>query len=335
MKKLFVFLSVFALVTATFFSCKKDDKGDKTDDKGDKTPVNTYDGTYKGAAFLNGVEISQFTLNVTEGIITGSFSASGGVAVVTGNVYQGGNMEAVVTMSDNSKVNLNGKIADNKMSGTWTDDEGLSGTFEATKSGGSETKQYEGKYSGEVNAGQQQIGTWEFTIIDGEVAGLVETALTPNPMPMTGDVQANGTIDAEIISMDGSTYQLSATIKDNELTGSWSNLGLEGTLSGTKESSDANHNFDGAYEGQVNKNGAVIGTWNLNIAKNQAIGYYEEDGFEILVRGAVSTDGRIIFNTYKEEDYYINASATIEGNSLSGNWSNSDGESGTIVGQKK
>lgn len=194
------------------------------------------------------------------------------------------------------------------------------------------TTAFDGKYSGKVSQEGVHIGTFSF-----DVSG---TTLSGNyngfdvDFSFEGAVNESGEVDISIFfAGDNSTTTVNASISGENLSGTWTN-NLEGE-SGSVLGSKATQEFDGRYVGDVLVSGTEVGTFDLTITDALLSGTYLEEGTSYNINGYTNINGDISFNMYFEEDLSISTiNASIEGNNLTGTFSNTLGDSGTISGSK-
>ena len=113
--------------------------GTWSDNEGENGTVNgttettDFDGTYIGTAMSQGFEIGSFVVTILNGQINGSYTEEGVTTAVNGFVSSAGNISFNIVFSDGVIASIVGSVNSTTISGTFSNTEGMSGTFSGTK----------------------------------------------------------------------------------------------------------------------------------------------------------------------------------------------------------
>lgn len=94
--------------------------------------------------------------------------------------------------------------------------------------------------------------------------------------------------------------------------------------------------FDGNYNGIVSQSDVYIAVWQMTVENGLASGYIN-DGSSVSIdfHGTVYEGGKLTFKTTLADGTLVDVDMRMDQNgSTTGNWSNSDGESGSIAGSE-
>lgn len=201
-------------------------------------------------------------------------------------------------------------------------------------SGGTVTA-FDGKYKGSFEMGGMEAGTWECTITNGAINGSMTQMGTSRNF--TSTIKSNGSFAFEVTGIDGSKVKVQAMVVGTTVSGTWTSEGESGILYGEKISdggSNPGDSFDGSYQGTASEGSTVVGTWQMTVSDGKANGTFVQAGASYSFSGTVQSTGTLNFSVSPEPGYTVVASLKIEGTSVSGTWADSEGDSGTISGQK-
>jgi len=189
---------------------------------------------------------------------------------------------------------------------------------------------FDGSYNGIVKIGTVQIGTFSLTVTSGQVVGFFEDGF--DVTQFTSTVNASGAFVVNISYPDGYAITGNLTISGTSIIGTWSdNEGGSGTVNGTTETTD----FDGTYVGTATVQGTEIGSFLVTILNGQINGSYTEEGVTTAVNGFVSTAGNISFNIVFDDGVIASIVGSVNGTTISGTFSNTEGMSGSFTGSKQ
>ncbi|UXP32921.1 hypothetical protein N6H18_02995 [Reichenbachiella agarivorans] len=91
--------------------------------------------------------------------------------------------------------------------------------------------------------------------------------------------------------------------------------------------------YDGDYAGIASQSGIQIGIWEMSIADGLAFGYYYDGSEWIAFNGVIYADGKLKFGMTLSNGVLVDVTLVIDDNlNVSGKWSDSDDEKGTIEG---
>ncbi len=310
-------------------SCSKSDSG------GEGTGVTKYDGKYKGNSFIDNQVLGSWEMNITNGNISGEYVQGGEVSALSGSVSESGAMNISFKDDEGTQVTINAVVQNGKITGTWSNGEGQSGTIEGEKEDdGNNSNELDGSYSGIATLNGTNAANWNFVIIQNKISGTF-TDMTGTAF-IIGNANSNGASSIEIVYDNGAIVNAALQISGGNVSGTWNADGNSGDITGKKDNNNTSNNYDGSYEGQAFMDGEGIGSWTMIIKNNVAEGSYSGEEASGSVKGIVTATGSIKFNAYfPEEDYVVNVKATITGNKVTGTWNDNEGDSGTLSGNKK
>ena len=94
----------------------------------------TFDGSYSGTASVGGQEIGSFSISISQGKISGTYSEEGESTSINGYVTPTGTISFNIFFSDGTITSISGTVSGNTISGAFSNNLGDSGTFSGTKS---------------------------------------------------------------------------------------------------------------------------------------------------------------------------------------------------------
>lgn len=314
------------LMMAFCISCSKSDKHSDS--------VSDFDGQYTGHTYYGTQLLGNWVMEIKEGKVTGSYIQGTEMAMIAGTVSASGKLNVKINYADGTNVTVDATIANGKITGTWDNGGGMSGTLSGEKADDEEQNNFrhDGSYSGTATLNGINAADWNFVMVQHKVSGTF-TDMTGVAF-MTGDAKSDGEVAIDIVYDNGSIVKASLQITGTGISGTWTADGHTGNMNGEKEGNNASHHYDGVYEGEAYIQDQGIGAWIMIVQNNTAVGSYTGDGESGTVKGIVTSTGAVLFNAYEEDDFIVNVKATIHGNDITGIWRNSDGESGTLSGKK-
>lgn len=326
MKKIVTALSFMLIVF--MLSCNKNDDGSS------KSGSNAFDGMYKGQTYYNNTAIGTWSMTIQNSAVLGTYIQDGETANIKGTVAASGKLNLSIDYPDGEKITVDATISNGIITGTWYNGDGMSGTLSGEKEDeGSNSNQLDGSYSGTATLNGVPAANWNFVIFNNRVSGTF-TDVTGVAF-IIGNANSTGTTTIEIVYDNGSIVNAALQISEGNVTGTWSADGNSGDVTGKKDNNNNTNKYDGTYEGEAFMDGEGIGSWTMIVKDNIAEGTYSGEEASGGVKGIVTSTGAVKFNAYQEEDFVVNVKASINGNNVTGSWSNNDGESGILSGSKK
>jgi uncharacterized protein (TIGR02145 family) len=281
-----------------------------------------FDGTYNGVTVLEG--LSSFSMFVSNGEVSGSLTVENESSDITGFVSAAGDLVAfVLDNASATTASIEASIEDGSLNGSWTTASGESGSLVAAE----ENSTFDGSYHGIAIRGGEQIGAWSLNISDGVASGSYRES--GESASLGGIVSPQGKLQFEIVFEDEVVTSVSASIANGAISATWFNTDDE---SGTAKGTMAHTTFDNIYEGTASLGGQEIGSWTLTIADGEIDGEYKQEGETSPIRGFVTSAGELYAGIDFGDELFVTIEGSIEDDALTGSWSNSDDESGTISG---
>lgn len=216
------FLSL--LITGFLISCGGGDE------KSNEGTSSAYDGSYNGIVKIGSVQIGTFSLTISEGSVVGFFEDGFEVTQFTSTVNASGVIVVTISYPDDYVITGNLTVSGTSIVGTWSDNEGETGTVTGT----TETTDYDGTYTGTASAEGFEIGSFTVTILNGQINGSYTE--DGESTSVNGFVSNAGNISFNIAFSDGVIASITGAVSGSTMSGTFSNTeGMSGTFTGTKQ----------------------------------------------------------------------------------------------------
>lgn len=190
-----------------------------------------------------------------------------------------------------------------------------------------------GAYAGIAHQGSTRVASWVAIIYKNKLIGISTNAT--DEVLFEGTVTDSGTVSGSFPFEDanGDTFitNISGTVENGQMSGTWADDEDSGTWSGNIVNSDHN----GLYSGNIS--GSNL-TWLAAVYNNLLIGIpIENTTDKVILQGSVTNSG-IVSGSFPLKDnngdtFTTNISGNIEANKMSGIWED-DEDSGTWSGNK-
>lgn len=201
--------------------------------------------------------------------------------------------------------------------------------FTSCESDNNEANSFNGTYGGfALESDSTVVSSWVMIVRDGIVT-ITSTSDSVN-MTIGGTITPEGNIVASG-TLNGTTIVIEGLISGNDVSGTWvnTNLGDNGIIKGNKISTE----FDGTYSGNAYQGTGIVTEFKMTINSGIVIIQNNTTDGDFYMYGTVNSQGNIIA-TGTQDVVKIDIDATIEGGNISGTWSGSDSNTGTITGSK-
>jgi len=189
--------------------------------------VTSFDGSYNGIAFSDDMYSASWSLTISKGKATGSYSGGDGNGLISGYVDGDGKLSIGSAFATGTVLTAQGSIADGDVTVVWFDTTQESGTAV----GAIATGAFDNDYEGTALGGGVVIGTWTLNIASGKAMGVYNGS--DDSSAINGFANEDGDIYLGINQGDGDVVTVTGTIEGGDIAGSWTDSdGRSGTFVG-------------------------------------------------------------------------------------------------------